>query len=106
MAGETFHRQGRSVGNGGLEREAARRMHDVAIYVSDHCGNCSYAWEIAALIREEFPQIALKVIDLDAPGEPVPETVFATPTYLLDDRVWSLGNPSPQQVRETLKKLE
>lgn len=94
------------MGNGGPEQEAVLRKHGVAIYVSDHCGNCSYAWEIAALIRAEFPQIALKVIDLDAPGEPVPETVFATPTYLLNDRVWSLGNPPPQQVRETLKNLE
>ena len=53
MAGDTRRRQGRSVGNGGPEQEAVLRKHGVAIYVSDHCGNCSYAWEIAALIRAE-----------------------------------------------------
>ncbi|MFN3333366.1 MAG: hypothetical protein ACK47M_12725 [Caldilinea sp.] len=47
----------------------------------------------------------LRVVDLAVPGEVIPEIVFATPTYLLDGRVWSLGNPSPEQVRNTLNRL-
>lgn len=80
--------------------------HTVAIYVSDHCVNCEYAREIAALIHTEYPDIHLKVIDLAAPGEAIPDIVFATPTYLLNGRVWSLGNPSTRQVRDTLDQLE
>jgi|GEM_PF-3531132 len=34
--------------------------------------------------------------------EHIPEVVFATPTYLLNGRSWSLGNPSPQQVADML----
>ena len=30
--------------------------------------------------------------------EQIPEAVFATPTYLLNGRVWSLGNPSHAQI--------
>lgn len=80
--------------------------HSVAIYVSDHCANCEYAREVAALIRTEFPNVHLKVVDLAAPDEAIPDVVFATPTYLLDDRIWWLGNPSLHQVRDTLNHLE
>jgi len=71
----------------------------VAIYVAPHCNNCRYAYIIADQIRSEFPEVSLRIIDLSEPSEPIPESVFATPTYLLNDRVWSLGNPSHQQVR-------
>jgi hypothetical protein len=81
-------------------------VHRVAIYVLADCGNCEYAWEIAALIRREYPQVEVAVVDLANPAEPVPDAVFATPTYLLDGRLWSLGNPSPEQVREHLDQLE
>ncbi|MEZ4612544.1 MAG: hypothetical protein R2838_20260 [Caldilineaceae bacterium] len=32
------------------------------------------------------------------PDAVVPEVIFATPTYLLDGRVWSLGNPSAEKI--------
>jgi|GEM_PF-1596075 len=76
----------------------------VTIYVTSHCLNCAYAYEVAAFIRREFPQVAVRIIDLADAQEPAPAVVFATPTYLLDGRVWSLGNPSLQQVRETFQQ--
>ena len=42
------------------------------------------------------------MIDMEHPLEAIPEAVFATPTYLLNGRLWSLGNPSPAKVQETL----
>jgi hypothetical protein len=84
----------------------AAPTHRVTIYVLPDCGNCDYAREIAALIRHEYPQVEIAVVDLANPAEPVPDAVFATPTYLLDGRLWSLGNPSPEQVRERLDQLE
>lgn len=80
--------------------------HTVVIYVSDHCANCEYAREVAAFIRTEYPWVHLRMVDLATPEEVIPDSVFATPTYLLDDRVWWLGNPSLRQVRETLDHLE
>lgn len=77
----------------------------VEIFVSAHCANCQYAYEIAALIREEFPTVKLRIVDLAAEEAEIPESVFATPTYLLDGRLWSLGNPSPQQARSMLGSL-
>lgn len=77
----------------------------VAIYVAPHCANCQYAYVIADQIRTEFPQVELRIVDLSAGEEEIPESVFATPTYLLNGRVWSLGNPSHQQVSEKLGSL-
>ncbi len=76
----------------------ARPKVVVQIYVADHCRTCDYAWEVAAAIRSQFPQVELHVIRLGEEGASIPEEVFATPTYLLNGRVWSLGNPSPEEV--------
>ena len=83
-----------------------QRQHHVDIYVSQYCANCAYAAEIATLIRRDFPAVAVRLIDLASLQAAAPDNVFATPTYLLDGRLWSLGNPSPQQVHELLSKLE
>lgn len=74
----------------------------VDIYVSEGCHNCNYAKEVARVIRRDFPTVQVQLIDIFAPSEPLPEAVFATPTYLLNGHLWSLGNPSSQDVRERL----
>lgn len=75
--------------------------HCVDIYVSAHCFVSDYTWEVIEVIRLEFPMVELHVIDM-AEATEIPEIVFATPTYLLNGHVWSLGNPSIAQVREAL----
>jgi hypothetical protein len=77
----------------------------VTIYVAKHCEMCAYAYEIADLIRMNFPEVAVRLVDMETTSEEIPENVFATPTYLLNGLVWSLGNPSREQVRETLSNL-
>lgn len=75
------------------------------IYVAQHCSTCDYTYEVAAAIQREYPQVHIQIVDLEQTTEAIPEFVFATPTYLLDGRVWSLGNPSPAQVQETMSRL-
>ena len=80
-------------------------MHpELTIYVAEHCFNCEYAYEVADAIRRDFPHVQLRIVDVAAPGATVPEVVFATPTYLLNGRVWSLGNPSDERIRETFSR--
>lgn len=81
--------------------EEADRIR-VDIYVTRHCPVCAYAYEVAATIQADFPEVALRVIDLMQTAEAIPDTVFATPTYLLNGRLWSLGNPAPEDVRRRL----
>ena len=56
---------------------------------------------LRTISAERFPDVNLRIVDLETTDEEIPERVFATPTYLLNGRVWSLGNPSPAQVVET-----
>jgi len=77
----------------------------VKIYVAEHCSVCDYTYEIAATIQRKFPEVDLEIVDMANPSEQIPENVFATPTYLLNGQVWSLGNPSHDQVSRTLSDI-
>ena len=68
----------------------------VQIVVASGCEGC---WEARRLAREaqrRFPTVTIDVIDLDIEPERQPENVFAVPTFLLDGRVISLGNPADE----------
>jgi hypothetical protein len=64
------------------------------IYVASHCVGCQEALRIADLARG-IAGLDVAVINLDhaTSTRPVPANVVAVPTYLLDGRVVSLGNP-------------
>lgn len=70
------------------------------IYVADHCDYCGEALRLAEVART-MAGVEVRVINLDTTSDPVPARVVAVPTYLLDGRVVSLGNPS----REDLVRL-
>ena len=93
------------VSNGTVPTQTIPAVASVRIYVAQHCEICAYSYEVAENIRNEFPQVEVRIIDMENTSETIPDSVFATPTYLLNGRVWSLGNPSPQQVSDTLAQL-
>lgn len=66
-------------------------MH-LDIYITDQCGNCQEAVLIAEQ-ASDITDLEVTVVNLDAPGQRVPPQVFATPTYVLNGLVVSLGNP-------------
>ena len=68
------------------------------IFVRNNCSGCIEAERIVAWIAQDFPQLKVELIDIDKPQTIVPEAVFATPTYMLNSRIVSLGNPSPAEV--------
>lgn len=75
------------------------------IFVTEHCSGCVEARRIAAEVAQNYPQLGVEVIDLNAPEVVVPETVFATPTYMLNNRIVSLGNPSPAEVARWAREV-
>lgn len=77
----------------------------VVIYVSNSCSICTYTYEIVNQIRYNFPKVDVHLVDIHETQEAIPDLVFATPTYLLNGRVWSLGNPSLEKVNETFQKF-
>ncbi len=66
-------------------------MH-LEIYITDQCTNCQEAVLIAEQART-IAGLSVTVVNLDEPGQRVPPQVFATPTYVLNGLVVSLGNP-------------
>jgi alkyl hydroperoxide reductase subunit AhpF len=69
------------------------------VYVSSECPNCGEAVPLAEEAAVRYPNIVVRVIDLDQlDGNPPPDPVVAVPTYLLDGRVVSLGNPHPEEL--------
>ena len=69
------------------------------IYIDDCCETCEQARKIADQVRERMPQVEVNLIELN--GE-TPDSVFAVPTYLLDDVTLFLGNPSEADLFERL----
>jgi hypothetical protein len=70
-------------------------MKPLRVYVSASCFVCDRTREIVAEVRAQRPAYPVELIDLDQPGAVKPASVFGTPTYLLGERIVSLGNPSP-----------
>lgn len=70
------------------------------IFIRDDCPGCAEAQQVAVRVEQDFPQLKVEIINLTDPQAIVPEAVFATPTYMLNNRIVSLGNPSPAEVAQ------
>ena len=68
------------------------------VYVSSVCLNCGEAVGLAEETAARYPNVMVRVIDLDQVGSPPPDPVVAVPTYVLNGRVVSLGNPYPEEL--------
>ena len=64
--------------------------------MSDHCFNCQEALAVASSARA-IADLDVEVITLDQSDRQIPAVVFAVPTYLLDGKVISRGNPRPSE---------
>ena len=64
------------------------------IYVMLACFGCDQARQLAKdVCGWGLPGVEVRVIDLSDQATVRPASVFAVPTYLLNGRVLSLGNP-------------
>lgn len=75
-----------------------KRMPVLRIYIAAHCWTCDEAIRLAGEVRERFANLKLELIDLDKEGDENLDNVFSVPTYVLDGRTISLGNPPPDQL--------
>ncbi len=72
------------------------------IYVQDGCFSCQRSLELAARARAAFPEIQVEVIDIRTEEGVYRSQVAATPTYILDGAIISLGNPAPAELEAML----
>jgi hypothetical protein len=73
------------------------------IYVSSECSNCQEALLIAEQARG-IAGLEVDVVHIDDPDCLVPPSVFAVPTYILDGRVVSMGNPAREAFLAELRQ--
>lgn len=73
------------------------------IFVSNHCLMSSRAATLAAKVRRRFPGIAVRLIDVDAEPPRPGAGIAAVPTYVMNGRVVSLGNPTDHELFAVLK---
>jgi hypothetical protein len=73
------------------------------IYVAPDCFGCETARNLASLILTlGRSDLVVRLLDLSEPDVIRPPAVFAVPTYVLDGRVISLGNPEQDWLLDQL----
>lgn len=75
------------------------------IYVAPHCESCQEALRLAEALRQKYPAVQVEVIDLGANASRNWDDVFSVPTYVLDGKIISLGNPSLVELEQRLSLL-
>jgi hypothetical protein len=82
--------------------EALMRLR-LDIYYDQGCPTCDHALHIARIVQEKIPDIIVTLIDLSESNSPRPDFIFAVPTYVLNDKTYSLGNPEEAILMDRLK---
>lgn len=75
------------------------------VYVERECFVCQRTPALAKAVEAEFPQVHVELIDLAEPGGTHRDLVVAAPTYILNGRVFSLGNPTAADLHRAVAGL-
>lgn len=75
-------------------------MYTLTVYIADDCWSCAETQRILDDVTPQFPALLLQVVNTQQ--EPMPDDVFAVPTYLLNRKVISLGNPTREALHKKL----
>ncbi len=81
-----------------------RQRPALRVYVVEHCPICREALRIAETVQCHFPEIDVRVIDLGREQGDNADDVFSVPTYVLDGRTVSLGNPDAGMLARQLEQ--
>ncbi len=82
-----------------------RRGHpgwDLEVLVSNGCAGCGHALTVVAQLCATHPRLRVGVTDVDEPGWGAPPGFGGPPRVLGGDRILSLGNPTPEALRDAL----
>lgn len=79
-------------------------MAKLEVYVSGDCWSCAETYRIVDKVALQFPEVMVDVVE--AGTGRWPNYVFASPTYVLNGRVISLGNPGWEELTRKLKAVQ
>ena len=77
-------------------------MQRIDVYVAEHCFGCEEARHLALAAASRFAQLSVRIVDLEREPDARPESLVAVPSYVLDGKVISLGNPRQMDLFSTL----
>lgn len=72
--------------------------HKLEIYVADDCPICTETVNLANIIVNRYANLDVDLINLNNPDTICPDNVFAVPTFIYNERIVFLGNPSLQEL--------
>ena len=75
------------------------------VFVAEHCISCEETHQLAMRVEQIYPDVIVEVIDVGVYPERVPDNVFAIPTFMLNDRIISLGNPTFDEVVDQIEQV-
>lgn len=78
---------------------------DLEVYVEHQCFVCRRSAALVAEVQAEFPEARVDLIDLAEDRGVHRGLVVAVPTFILNGRVFSLGNPAPDELRGEVARL-
>jgi hypothetical protein len=70
------------------------------VFVSGRCPLTKQVAFVTEPLRRQLPWVRVEIVDVDTMLEPLPDVVFSVPTYMLNERVVSLGNPDARFTHE------
>ena len=76
--------------------------HTLRVYVSPYCIGCAEAVALAETMALRFPSVRVEVIDVLQPEAALPAEVFATPTFVWNGKIYSLGNPARDRLAQMI----
>jgi len=79
-----------------------RGMVKLQVYINEDCWTCDESRRIVAEIAPQFPEVKVELLDLSS-GE-YPDNIFAVPTFVLNGRIISLGNPYRDVLRQRIQE--
>ncbi|CAN5731656.1 hypothetical protein BH23CHL5_BH23CHL5_25830 [soil metagenome] len=81
-------------------------MVTLEVFVHPDCLAGDTAQSIVDRLRRlRFPNVDIRLIDLSLPGVIRPAAIFTVPTYVLNDKVISLGNPAFDELLKRITDL-
>jgi len=77
---------------------------ELEVFIESGCLSCERAVRLAKDVDTNYPELSVRVIDIG--GDTArPEEVFAVPTFMLNGRVVSLGNPPASDLCSEIEAL-
>lgn len=79
--------------------------HKLEIYVADDCPTCTETVNLANIIVSRYTNLDVDLINLNNPDTICPDNVFAVPTFIYNERIIFLGNPSLQELDAYFREM-